>query len=197
VSTAPLGARAAALRRAFDQSFSAPPAAVAAAREDLLAIRAGGEAYALRLAELAGVAAGRRITPLPTAVAGLRGLVGLRGRLVPVWDLAALLGHPAPEAPRWLALVGGERSLGLAFEGFDGYLRVAREAIAPDPAAPSVHGGDSARERALVREVVRLDAAVRPLVHLPAVVAAIETRARQAGAVSRTAPQEPRRPREA
>ncbi|MGH9362585.1 MAG: hypothetical protein ACRD2T_11775, partial [Thermoanaerobaculia bacterium] len=59
--------RTASLREAFDQTFAAPPPARAANRMGLLAIRVGGDAFALRIGELAAVSLGRKLVPLAGA----------------------------------------------------------------------------------------------------------------------------------
>src|SRR5689334_7571216 len=93
-----------ALRREFDGSFALPQREAAPDAIEVLAIRVGGKPFALRLSEVAGVATGRRLTPVPSARRGMLGLVGVRGSLVAVFDLAVLLGEPPNTAePRWVA----------------------------------------------------------------------------------------------
>jgi hypothetical protein len=86
---------AAALRREFDQSFAQPPATELARVENFLAVRIGGDAYAMRVAEIAGLYADKRIVPLPSPLPSLLGTVGFRGQIAPVYDLAMLFGYPA------------------------------------------------------------------------------------------------------
>jgi purine-binding chemotaxis protein CheW len=155
--------RAADMRREFDRSFAnAPPAAVVAVH-DLVAIRIGGDPFALRVSEIAGLYADRTLADVPSRIPELLGIVGFRGALVPVFDLAALLGYPAATAPRWIATTD-IRAIGFAFEAFEAHLRVAPEAIAP--CVP--HEGP-----AHVRELARCDGQVRPIVHLSSLVEVI------------------------
>lgn len=116
------------LQGSFDEGFARPQQAAAAPGEERLLIRVAGRAYALELRELSGLSRARRIVPLPAAAPGLLGLCGLRGALVPVFSLAALLGLPAGGPPAWLALAdaGGadHAPLALAFEGFEGQQRL-------------------------------------------------------------------------
>jgi chemotaxis signal transduction protein len=121
----------AALRRAFDRSFAAPPPAGLAMFEDFLAIRMGEAPYAVRLPEIAGLHAGRKIVPIPRTAPELLGIVGLRGTLVPVFDLHLLLGCPEGAGLRWLILVSAPQPVALAFEQFEGYVRIPG---APQPA---------------------------------------------------------------
>lgn len=157
------------LRRAFDRSFAKAPRERVAQFEDLLAIRIAGDPFALRLNELSGLSTGQPVTPVPTAAAGLLGIAGFRGTLVPVYDLRILLGYPATEASLWLGLVGKDLLTGLAFDGFDGFLRVPRDAVARK---------ETVSATALVHEVVQTRDSVWPLVHLPSVVEEITKRVR-------------------
>jgi len=148
------------LRRDFDRSFAEPVRRHDEEHVELLAIRAGGRPYALRLAQTAGLHPDRPVTPLPGPLPALLGLAGFAGTVVPIYDLAALLGHPIGESPRWLVLAAGLPPLGLAFHELDGHVRVATEAIV----------GEQAREgaRGCLRGIAGLDGSSRPIVDVPA-----------------------------
>ena len=103
IDAASVVATAAALRRLFDESFAAPAASMTQRLEDLLAIRVGTDPYALRLSEIAGLHVGVRIVPVPSPAAQLLGIVGIRGMMSPVYDLAALLRYPSGKAARQVA----------------------------------------------------------------------------------------------
>ncbi len=163
-----LRSRAAALREAFDRTFAAPPPRTDHALEDVLAVRIGGDPFALRLSEVADLRADRVVVPVPSAVPELLGLVGLRGTLAPVYDLAALLGYPPHAAARWLVVTKGAAPVALAFEAFETHARVPREAFVGDDApSPQRH----------VRGAVRLDGALRPILATTSVLEAIASRA--------------------
>jgi len=118
------------LRSEFDRSFALPLVANARDTLDLVAIRVGDRAYALAGAELGGITAGRRSTPLPSPDPALGGLVGLRGALVAAFDLGVLLGVRASAVPtRWLALSARDRQLAFCFDELEGYLTVKRSAL--------------------------------------------------------------------
>jgi chemotaxis signal transduction protein len=155
------------LRRAFDRSFAGAPPEDTEARCDLLAIRVAGDAYALRLDEVAGLFVDRAVTPLPTPVPELLGLAGFRAALVPVYDLRALLTYSAGDAPRWIVTTAGEAIVGLAFDRFEAHVRVSAGALAAD--ASSAHR--------CVRQVARTADGVRPIIHLPSVLEVIKARA--------------------
>jgi purine-binding chemotaxis protein CheW len=159
---------AAGLRLAFDRSFSQTTNADIAVVEKLLAIRVGSHPYLVRLAEVSGLFADKRITWLPSPVPTLLGLAGLRGKVLPVYDLGMLIGAPKAAAPRWL-LVTASSPVGFAFDHFDGYLSVRPEDIVPEIRA-------EAREQHVV-EVVRAVDLIRPLISLASVLESITTRA--------------------
>ena len=158
--------RAADLRQAFDRSFAQAPNAEAAALENVLAIRVGADRYVLRLADVSGLYADKKVISLPSPVSELLGIAGFRGAVLPVYDLGMLLGCLRAAAPRWL-VVTDAAPVGLAFEGFDGYLSVRREAIVPDLRAEA--SGPH------VREILQTDVA-RPIIHLPSVLETIRSR---------------------
>jgi purine-binding chemotaxis protein CheW len=160
----PIADRAARLRDAFDRSFAEPRAADARLGEDLLAIRIAAEPHALRLSEIAGVFADRRITPLPGGFPALLGIAGFRGAIVPVYDLPALLGHRPGAALRWLAMAAAA-PVAFAFAVLDGHLRVAPDAI--------IGHDDGEHQRRHVRFFARTAGLVRPIIHLPSVLDAI------------------------
>ncbi|MGE0709808.1 MAG: chemotaxis protein CheW [Planctomycetota bacterium] len=148
-----LEARRVALRAAFDASFAAPRAAPPVGRVELLALRCGGEPFALRRAEVAAVERGLSVVPPPGGPPGLRGLAARRGRLLAVWDLAALVtraergpadgaepqgAHGAP----WLLVSAREPGLAFACAAFEGLHAVEpsqlRACIPPSPSSREV-----------------------------------------------------------
>ena len=166
-----LFATAAEMRRAFDQGFAAaPPGDAAGATEDLLAIQVAGEAFVLRLRELAGLYRDRPVIRLPGPVPELIGIAGVRGIMVPVYGLGAILGHPRGEPGRWLVVVRGPDPLGLAVDTCDGLLRAPRPSV-PEEGNPTPHLGPA----------VLAGGRLRRLVDLASVAEAIKTRTGPAG----------------
>jgi len=163
-------ATAAELKRTFDQTFADPPPLDAGPTVDLLAIGVGGDPWAIRLSEIAGLWSDRRIAPLPGSMAELIGLMSLRGALVPVYDLRALLGYPGGMLPRWFVMAEAT-PVALAFDRFDGHMRVPRTALSADPEP------GAAAQSPLTREVVRDGGFARPIVRLALVLDSIATRA--------------------
>jgi purine-binding chemotaxis protein CheW len=153
------------LREAFDRAFAEPPAVERRESLDLLSIRLGGDPFALRLAETAGLFSDRKITPVPTPLRELRGVAGVRGALVPVYDLAAVMGYPPTTTARWL-VIAREAPVAFAFDIFEGQLRIDSSGLIAHEASGREH----------VRQVARAADLSRPVVDLPSVIAAIGKR---------------------
>lgn len=151
------------LRSDFDRSFAAAPTAAVADRIGFLAIRLGNDPYVIRLTETAGLFADRRVTPLPSPAPTMRGIAGIRGTIVPVHDLAGLLGYPLAAAPRWL-VIASEAQIAFGFEAFDGQILVDRADIA-------IHAGTSSRQHA--SEIAEIGDGARPIVNLHSLIDAL------------------------
>jgi chemotaxis signal transduction protein len=168
-----LAERAAGLRSAFDRAFAAPVRADMTVKQDLLAIRVGVEPCAVRLSEVTGLFVDRRITRIPTNEAALLGIASFRGAIVPVYSLRALLGHAATQTPRWL-VIAADAPVALAFDLFEGHLRVPVDAILPQQA--------KAQMRGFAPEFVRDADLVRPILHLASIIAGLGAAAPSAAA---------------
>jgi len=163
--------RAEQLRREFDQSFARPPRQLLEAAQDFLEIQVGNDIYALRLDQLSGVIADQRIVLLPSPVKSFLGVAGVRGSIVPVYSLRALLGYPALESmPRWVALLGKDRPVGVAFELTRGHLRVPSGEIVPASGDPS--------RRALGHDAIRRGDSTIPILNTEHLLQEIQRTAR-------------------
>jgi len=167
--------KAAELRRAFDLSFALLPPQVSQEIEDLLTIRVTGDPYAIRLRDIAGLIAGRRMVPIPAVTLDLLNLAGIRGGVVPVFSLSSILGYAeqASGSPRWMILCGAEEPIALAVSDFEGHLRVPKSSlhIEENPRATRVGRGSQ-----YVNQVASTDAGVRAVISIPLVVATIRNR---------------------
>ncbi len=86
---------------------------------ELLTFRCGGQRYAIDIMDVREIRGWSEPTPLPHAPAFLRGMVNLRGTVLPVTDLAQRLGLPATaDDPRNVIIVvqSGRRVHGLLVE---------------------------------------------------------------------------------
>jgi purine-binding chemotaxis protein CheW len=157
-----------ALRRAFDSAFAVEPAA-ATERVDLVAVRAGGRSFAVRVSDFAGVVPFRGVAPVPCDEPAMLGLAAVRGAPLPVYDLAALLGDGSVEAPRWMLLSAGTNRVALAFDEIEEYLRVSREQLVAAPERARVTPSAAA-------ELVRHGSSVRPVVSMTSLLKELEQR---------------------
>jgi purine-binding chemotaxis protein CheW len=94
------------------------------------------------------------ITTVPRAPEFIRGVINLRGRILPVLDLKRKLGLGEVEAGRATRIVVvrvGERLLGLLVDGASQVLKVPVSRIEPPPEEVQEKGGD------YIRGVAKLD----------------------------------------
>jgi purine-binding chemotaxis protein CheW len=171
---APLSQRVVALRRAFDEVFSQPPSLEPEDRSPFLAIQIAGRPYCLGLADLVGLEKGRRLLALPSAAPSLLGLAGVRGILVPVFDLSALLGlEDAAGETSWFALAGGNQPVGFAFSALDGYLEARAQDLLPM---------EGTEESPFVRFCLHIEGRGRPVVDVRRLVEDLTSQTRTQGA---------------
>jgi chemotaxis signal transduction protein len=156
------------VRREFDESFARAPSVVPEAHDPFLKIVVHARPYAVRLVEIRGLLADRTVVPLPGPTPELLGLTAVRGAVVPVYDLGALLGHPpVAGVPRFLLLAGDAEPVGLGFDRFDGYALVARSRLsAPRAESARSHCG----------EVADFGDEARPVVSIPSIQGTITER---------------------
>jgi chemotaxis signal transduction protein len=172
---------AAELRANFDAAFAVQQSKSAGAEIDVLAIRVSGHGYALRLSEVLAVHAERQLTAVPSPLPALLGLVGVRGLVVPIYDLRLLLGHGAGPTPRWLALARAASPIGFAFDTFEAHWRLPLGAVVAGTAGVA-HGNRFAPGS------VETDAGPRPLLHLPSLIESVAKHTRPGGERAREEP---------
>jgi purine-binding chemotaxis protein CheW len=159
--------RAALLRQEFDRSFAAPPETEQGHVENLLAVTIGGHPYAFRLAEVGGLLADRRIVPLPASVPSSLGIIGYRSLVIPVFDIATMLGYPPAAEPRWIALAGTSAlPVGLAFEHFEAQVRLVLDS------GLSVER-EAGQHHTAVTGAIRQGTVVRSILNIAALLAAL------------------------
>lgn len=162
-----LSERAAELRREFDAAFSRPYTPEAPPQVDLLVIGVADRSYALRLADVRELLADRAPVPVPSHRADLLGLLGLRGVVTPVYDLALQLAHPRADQPRWIVEARSPAPFALAFERFERHVRLPLSALAPVV---------SAEAGAFVRFSAKLPPYPLPVIDLPAIFQSVTKR---------------------
>ncbi len=108
------------------------------------------------------------ITELPGAPGFMRGLINLRGHVIPVIDLRARFGLPSAEptdASRIIVLNVGQRTTGVIVDAVSHVLRVDQSQIRPAP-----RGVVGARDE-FVSSIVRLEDRLLILLNIEGVVA--------------------------
>jgi purine-binding chemotaxis protein CheW len=101
----------------------APPAVP---RVEVLAFDLRRETYGIDIGDVAEILLPRSVTPLPRAPAFVKGVVSLRGTVLPVVDLARRLGMPPGEqtrSSRILVLRDGEERMGFWVDRVSGVIR--------------------------------------------------------------------------
>jgi chemotaxis signal transduction protein len=158
---------AATLRESFDRAFADAPRPPAQTL-DFLAVGIAGARFVIRLGDTAGLYADRVIVPLPTSVSELLGIASFRNVLAPVFDLRTILGYAVSVAPRWLVLARAPQPIGLAFDSFDGQLRVSPSDVAESARGAGTH----------LAGVLTTQDGARPVIDFASVLEAITRRAR-------------------
>jgi chemotaxis signal transduction protein len=158
--------RAAELRLAFDRAFAGPVRLDTSRKENFLAVRVGAERYALRLSEITGLFADKKVTRVPGGETALLGIAGFRGAILPVYSLQTLLGHSSTETPRWL-VIASAAPVAFAFEAFECQLSALPDAILPQQSRTEM--------RSYARDFLQTQSFAGPIMHLPSVVDAIKS----------------------
>jgi chemotaxis signal transduction protein len=162
--------RLAEIRRAFDESFAAPPRERGEQHTSLLIVRAAERRFAVRLDALAGIEHAPAIVPIPGGAPSLLGIVGIRGRLFAVYPLEAFLGWPSSQgARRWLLLTASDQGVAFAVDALEGFVQAS--------AADLVPAGDG-RMGEHVHEALRDGSTLRPVASVSSLLAAVEQHAR-------------------
>jgi purine-binding chemotaxis protein CheW len=124
-------------------------------------LRLGGESYALPISGVREVVDFGDVTPLPGAPRTVVGIRNVHGNVIPVIDLAGVLGLHVDERPAQILIVeDAERVAGLAVDGVTG-VEVISDSIR-EIESPRLTGA------------VLLDGALVGVIDLQAVLAAVE-----------------------
>ena len=113
----------------------------------------GPERYGMALKDLAEVAPFRAVAPLPQAPAGLLGVMNLRGVVLSVMDLAALLGLPvAADRPAGFVLVtrGDAFSLGFRVDEVTDIRRIASDGMSRPSETASPYAAGLAEDQTVI-----------------------------------------------
>ena len=104
--------------------------------QDHLTFCVGTDSYGLAIGQVREIRSWVTPTPLPQAPAHVRGVINLRGTVLPILDLALRLGLPAQQPdPRAVIIVAeaGERLIGLLVSAVSDILPVPARALMAPP----------------------------------------------------------------
>jgi purine-binding chemotaxis protein CheW len=129
------------------RTVAADKQAAAERSEALMLFRLGGERYGLPLTAIDEIArVPEALTSLPRAPAFLRGLMGLRGRALPVVDQAGRFGVAAATSVRAIVARVGALEAAFLVDAIEGVVRVPADRLTPAPALD----GEALFDRVLV-----------------------------------------------
>ena len=110
------------------------------AGEDLLCFAIANEEYGIDIRRVWEIIRPRSITEIPRAPEFIRGIISLRGEIVPVLDLRRRLGFPPAEVvfpgERIVVAIHNERRIGMAVDAVSHKIRVSQDRITPPAALP-------------------------------------------------------------
>jgi purine-binding chemotaxis protein CheW len=141
---------------------------------ELMAFRIGTQEFCVDIMAVREIRGFAPATPLPQSPAFVRGVINLRGAVLPIIDLSARLGFPPaePTARHVIMVVQvGHQTVGLLVDAVSDILTVASESIQPTP--------DVASEmtKSFVRGVLAIDGRMISLIALDNVLPAMESEA--------------------
>lgn len=132
---------------------------------EFLSFRAAGQDYALAIMQVREIRCWSQPTILPNAPSYVRGVINLRGTVLPVVDLAERLGMARSDASARCVIVvveHGERLLGLLVDAVSDILTRSPDDLMPPP---NVAGSDTTVN--FVEALTLMDDAMIRVLHLP------------------------------
>lgn len=141
---------------------------------ELIAFRIGIQEFCIDIMSIREIRGWTPATPLPKAPGFVRGVINLRGTVLPIVDLAVRLGfQPAEPTARHAIMVSqiGQQIVGLLVEGVSDIFTVSDSDIQPTPDVAS----DMAKR--FVRGVIAIDGRLISLIALNSVLPALELEA--------------------
>lgn len=106
---------------------------------ELLTFKCGGQGYAVDIMSVREIRSWSQPTPLPHAPPFMRGMVNLRGSVLPVMDLAQRMGRPATtDDPRNVIIViqQGKRFHGLLVDAVSDIVHPRKDQLQDVPRTP-------------------------------------------------------------
>ncbi len=111
-------------------------AEVEAPKREFLTCRLGDETYAVDILQVQEIREVNEVTRVPHVAPFVRGVINLRGAIVPIVDLGLMFGFPEPaklEGASAIVLDVDRRLLGLVVSSVSDVLALAEDEISPTP----------------------------------------------------------------
>lgn len=106
------------------------------ARRELIAFRVGDQEFCVDIMQVREIRGWTPATPLPRTPSFIRGVINLRGAVLPIVDLGARLGLAAsePSARHVIMVINqGARTLGLLVDAVSDIIEVTEDMVQPTP----------------------------------------------------------------
>jgi purine-binding chemotaxis protein CheW len=135
--------------------------------QELIAFRIGQQEFCVEVMSVREIRGWTPVTPVPQAPSYVRGIVNLRGTLLPIVDLAARLGYPSAEpTARHVIMVAqvGRQNIGLLVDGVSDIFTIQEGDVQPTPDVASEMA------RTFVRGVILMDKRMISLVAIENIV---------------------------
>ena len=141
---------------------------------ELIAFRIGEQEFCVDIMAVREIRGWVQATPLPRSPPFVRGVINLRGAVLPILDLAARLGLPAPEpTARHVIIVTqvGTQIVGLLVDAVSDIITVREDTVQPPPELVS------GRVRTFVQGLLAIDTRMVSLISLQHVMPPAEAEA--------------------
>jgi purine-binding chemotaxis protein CheW len=116
--------------------FAAEAADAERARSEFLTCTLGTETYGIDILQVQEIRELEHVTRVPRTASFVRGVINLRGAIVPIVDLGLMFGFPEPmklEGASAIVLNVDRRLVGLAVSGVSDVIALADDEIVPSP----------------------------------------------------------------
>src|SRR5207237_1355263 len=110
------------------------------ARDEFLSFRLGAEEYAIDILQVREIRAHERATRMPNAPDFVKGVINLRGAIVPIIDLRLRFGFADEHGTSTVTIILSiaERAVGIVVDAVSDVIALGREEIRPTPELKSV-----------------------------------------------------------
>ncbi len=123
--------------------------------QELLTFKLGNQEYALDIMSVREIRGWTNTTPMPHAPIFMRGVINLRGTVLPVMDLAARLGLPPIETTERNVIIVvkcNDVMTGLLVDAVSDIIALTKEDTQPPPDSGSETGASTIKALSLINE---------------------------------------------